>query len=491
MCFCYAAKVPHPFNRYSAYTDLQVLNAFSAKPLRKSVRVNTLKTDVETFKKRAGERGWMLESVPWCPEGFYIDRVDREEALGKDLLHLTGHMYMQEAASMLPAALLDPQPGEDIFDMSAAPGSKTTQIAAGMRGRGVIIANDVQEKRLWTLKTSIHRSGVMNAIVTKKVGQWFSKHLAERFDRVLCDAPCTAQGTIRKDSDALEYCSLDNIGKMARLQVSLLASAVNTAKVGGRVVYSTCTLTPEENEGVVMEILKMFEGKVEVVDPRELRATSKESRDFFDKAVDDSHIVQQNAFTRSSALKAQNFPSLRLWPQTHDTEGFFSVVLLKTARTCDVLPMKWVPFQERAAGRRQTEEISGQIKARYGDSFLEEGDRLFLRGETLLIATKEVEAFGLPMQNYALGMPFGKLLKDGRALIDHEIVTLRGGKASKNTYELTHEQIEAVMDARDIECPESLNGHIILTFQGIPVGMGLAKDGRLKNNLPRRMVRFG
>src|SRR5204863_1262676 len=101
--------------------------------------VNTLKTSVESFKQWAAEKKWQLTPVPWCPEGFFVDRDDRREALGKDLLHLLGHAYMQEAASMLPVALLDPQPGEAVLDMSAAPGSKTTQIAARMQGRGVIV----------------------------------------------------------------------------------------------------------------------------------------------------------------------------------------------------------------------------------------------------------------------------------------------------------------------------------------------------------------
>ena len=271
------------FDRYAPFTDLAALNASSAKPLRKSIRVNTLKCTVEEVKAWAKGKNWTLEPVPWCSEGFYIDRVDREEALGKDLLHLFGCFYMQEAASMLPVALLDPKPGEVILDMSAAPGSKTTQIAAKMGspspfgggdrgggGKGVLIANDVQEKRIWSLITNLQRSGVMNEVVTRKVGQWFAGNMTERFDRVLCDAPCTAQGTVRKDTDSLDYCSMDNIGKMAKLQRELLESAVHACKVGGRIVYSTCTLTPEENEEVVLSILNKFSTQLVLVDPRQI-----------------------------------------------------------------------------------------------------------------------------------------------------------------------------------------------------------------------------
>src|SRR3989338_3387935 len=106
--------------------------------------------------------------------------------------------------------------------MSAAPGSKTTQFASLVSERDVIIANDVQEKRIWTLKTALHRLGVINCIITKKSGQWFAKHMTERFDRVLIDAPCTDQGISRKDVTALQYSSSQGIEKAANLQYQLL-----------------------------------------------------------------------------------------------------------------------------------------------------------------------------------------------------------------------------------------------------------------------------
>ncbi len=310
-------QMEHPFDRYADFTDLAVLKEASGRPLRKCLRVNTLKTSIEKVKQWGDRKGWKLESVPWCPEGFFIDREDRSEALGRDLLHLVGHFYMQEASSMLPVSLLAPKPEESVLDMSAAPGSKTSQSAALMNNTGVIIGNDVQENRLWTLKTALHRLGVLNVIVTKKVGQWFAKHMTDRFDAVLCDAPCTAQGTARKDSDALKYCSLENIKKMSRLQFQLLSAAIHTAKVGGRIVYSTCTLTPEENEGVIWLILNTFGDQVEVLDPG--------LADNFDYkiAINDSHIVQKAIGVPDDRL----FPALRLWPQTYDTEGFFSVLL--------------------------------------------------------------------------------------------------------------------------------------------------------------------
>jgi 16S rRNA (cytosine1407-C5)-methyltransferase len=394
------------FDRYEPFTDLAALNNISATPLRKSIRVNTLKISVEDFLAYGKEKGWVLTPVPWCLEAFFIDRENREEALGRDILHLLGGFYMQESASMLPAELLQAEPGDTVLDMSAAPGSKTTEIGAKMQGRGVILANDIQEKRLWTLKSAIHRSGVTNVIVTKKVGQWFAKHMTERFDRVLCDAPCTAQGTVRKDSDALRYCSIESVEKMSRLQYQLLESAIHSTKVGGRIIYSTCTLTPEENEGVIFGMLERFPDQLEVVDPRTLHIAPD---GYWDKAIEDSIMIQKTLNPESPPQ-----PLLRLWPQTYDTEGFFSAVLRKTAPTKNVEPMDRMKFQELELPRSRKNEINNILKEQYGADFLSEEDRIFERGEMLLLSNQDVAHFNMPLENYALGIPFGKRLKDGR-----------------------------------------------------------------------------
>ncbi|MDB4979230.1 MAG: rRNA ((5)-)-methyltransferase RsmF [Candidatus Peribacteria bacterium] len=436
------------------------------------MRVNTLKSSVEDFVRIAKEKNWQLEPVPWTPEAFFVDRVDRETALGKDLLHLMGHVYMQEASSMLPVALLDPQPGEKILDMSAAPGSKTTQMAARMNNTGLIIANDVQEKRLWTLKSALHRLGVTNMIVTKKVGQWFGKNMTGRFDRVLCDAPCTAQGTSRKDSDALDYCSLDNIGKMAKLQRELLEAAIHACKTGGRIVYSTCTLTPEENEDVVRSMLDKFEGQLEVINPLGTLLM---------QAVEDSLIVQKE-------LGMKPFPAYRVWPQTYDTEGFFCAVFHKLAQTKDRLPFEPVRFQEEEVPQARQKIFGKQLEEKYGTSFLQDGDVIFQRGDQLLLANHPVSKFHMPVQDYSLGMPFAKRLKSEELRLDHEVATLRGHMATKSVWELTDEHLNKLLDGKDTECPRDLRGDVVLIYKGMCVGLGLAIDGVLKNRLPRWVV---
>src|SRR3989338_8469602 len=284
----------HLFDQYGTFTSVDALKAASSRPLRKSIRVNTLKSSAEEVQKWGAELGWTLSPVPWCAEGLFVDRTD-ESALGKDLLHQIGHIYLQEAASMLPVALLDPKPNETILDLCAAPGSKTTQIAAKMQNTGVIVANDVQEKRLWTLHAALQRSGALNTILTSKNGEWFGGNMTERFDRVLCDAPCSAQGIARKDPGALKLCTDKNITKLKSMQLKLLESAIHAAKVGGRIVYSTCTLTPEENEEVVMETVMKFGGTIEVVDIGQLGHLGQLGLEKWDatRAIEDSQTVQK------------------------------------------------------------------------------------------------------------------------------------------------------------------------------------------------------
>ncbi len=473
--------MPHPFDRYESFADVAALKEASERPLRKCLRVNTLKMSVEDFEKYAADHKWKLKPVPWCSDGFFIDREDRSIPLGKDLLHLIGHTYMQEASSMLPVAMLDPKPGENILDMAAAPGSKSTQIAALMNNRGVLVSNDMKESRLQTLKSALNRLGVMNVLVTKKMGQWFGPHMTGRFDRVLLDAPCTGQGTARKDSSALKYCSIDSIGKNAKLQRELLEAAVHATKIGGRIVYSTCTLTPEENEDVVMSILKKFPGQLEVVDPRDL---GYETWDM-SQAIKDSEIVQQYL----SSLETQvSYPFLRLWPQTYDSEGFFCAILQKTEPTKEAEKYDLVKIDKDLLPKGRVKEICEFLESRFGKSFKNKSEIILQSKERLWITTEDVYKFKLPCSNAGIGLPFGKTLTKSPVMIDHDIATLRGSDVTMGIIDLTDEQWKLLARGQDIDCDPELFGKVLFQYNDRCIGRGNAKNGRCKNQLPRWIV---
>ncbi|OGJ55951.1 hypothetical protein A3D88_00960 [Candidatus Peribacteria bacterium RIFCSPHIGHO2_02_FULL_52_16] len=466
-------RFPKTFDRYKDFVDLKALHTFSNKALRKSLRVNVLKSSVLEVLEMAKKRGWKLSPVPWCSEGFFVDGVEESE-LGRDLLHRTGAYYLQEAASMLPVTLMDPKPGEAVLDMCAAPGSKTTQIASALQGKGVIIANDPQERRLWVLKGALHRMGVTNVIVTKRSGTAFGK-MIEQFDRVLCDAPCTAQGTSRKDSDALLRSHEDGTQKMAGIQAQLLESAVHAAKIGGRIVYSTCTLTPEENELQMLKILNTFSDQLEVVDPRTLVPG------VLNTAVEDSLLVQKHLGIKDPK------PFARLWPHRYDTEGFFAAVLQKKSSMRTPTEIEKIPFEEMPLSASKRKMIAEEIEEDFGTSFLDEDDLLFQKKELLFLLPKNAANLLLPFPNYALGLPYGKE-KENRTRLSHEIISLRGLRAKKKIVHVKQADIETFKRGQTIDCSMELAGDAILLFDGYPLGMGMAKEGKIRHRFPANFL---
>ena len=198
--------------------------AYCAKPLRRSLRVNTLKITVPDFLKLTAEYGLQLTPIPWCAEGFWLDLPANSIPLGSYAEHLSGLFYLQEASSMLPVqALLEniPLPAT-VLDMAAAPGSKTTQLAARMQNRGLILANELSSSRLKVLHANLSRSGVYNTVLTHLDGSVLGSALTEQFDAILLDAPCSGEGVIRKDPQALSNWSLASCQAIAATQFKLI-----------------------------------------------------------------------------------------------------------------------------------------------------------------------------------------------------------------------------------------------------------------------------
>lgn len=283
--------------RYKPLTDIDAFLDISVKPLRKSLRVNTLKCSVEDFKKRMEGR-LKLHPVPWCREGFWADGY----GIGNLPEHFLGYFYVQGVASMIPPVVLEPKEDEMALDMCASPGSKTSQMAAMMKNTGLIIANDNAMMRLKPLGFNLQRCGVSNTVFTLMEGRWFKDLL---FDKILVDAPCSGIGTIRKSFRTIEIWNPGFSRKMAGIQRQLLETAFNCLKEDGTMVYSTCTLEPEEDEGVVSWLLENHpDAKLEKIN------------------IDIKHGKCIEEF-EGKQYSPEVQKCLRLWPQDNDTEGFF------------------------------------------------------------------------------------------------------------------------------------------------------------------------
>ena len=234
--------------------------------------------------------------VPWEPEGFYYDPETRP---GLHVYHEAGVYYLQEASAMAPVALLDPKPGERVCDLCAAPGGKTTQIAGRMLGQGFLVCNEINPKRAKILSRNIERMGVANALVTNEHPETLASRFPGFFDRVLVDAPCSGEGMFRKEEAAVTDWSQETVQMCARRQREILDSAARLVRPGGRLVYSTCTFAPEEDEETVAAFLKAHP-------------------EFTPEPVEAPWFVPgENA-------------SYRMWPHKLLGEGHFAAVLRKT-----------------------------------------------------------------------------------------------------------------------------------------------------------------
>lgn len=242
----------------------RIMQAFAvARPT--TFRVNHLKSDEVTVHASLTAQGFELESVPWYPGAYIL--VNRDlRALTETAEYANGHLYVQSLSSMLPPLVLDPKPGEKILDIASAPGSKTTEIADLMHNSGEIVANDSSPVRIYRLKANLHMQGVNIATVIRDDGRSVWKKYPEYFDKTLVDVPCSMEGRFQIGyPKTYEDWSVKKVQELSRLQRWILRSAISATKPGGTIVYSTCTLSPEENEEVVNWILEKEQGNIIVV----------------------------------------------------------------------------------------------------------------------------------------------------------------------------------------------------------------------------------
>ena len=281
------------------------------RPRAVALRFNPLKGEIPYLS-------FVGQSVPWEPMGYYYDPESRP---GLHIFHEAGVYYLQEASAMAPVALLDPQPGEKICDLCAAPGGKTTQIAGKMGGEGFLLCNEINPKRSKILSRNIERMGVSNALVTNEHPANLAARFPGFFDRVLVDAPCSGEGMFRKEEAAVTDWSQETVEMCARRQAEILHSAAAMVRPGGRLVYSTCTFAPEEDEEAVAAFLDSHPDFA----PEEVEAP------WFVPTTNGGH---------------------RMWPHKLLGEGHFAAVLRKAGSEepeifpCpgEKLPREWTAF---------------------------------------------------------------------------------------------------------------------------------------------------
>jgi len=295
--------------------DYDEFYEISGKEIRRSIRCNTLKISPDELRKKLEARGWKIKQISdEFPEIMVVENKLLPGELGKAEEHVLGYYYVQELSSMMPIIALTPKAGELVLDLCAAPGSKTTQMAAMMENKGTIIANDNSLDRIRILTSNLEKNGVMNVIVTRNDAVQLCDRLAKtgiKFDKILLDVPCSGEGNIRSNPKTYLIWNIKQVRKLSRMQRKIVASAVKLLRDGGELLYSTCTHSPEENEENVNFLLENFPLEVEKISlPLKCRSGIKEWRgNKFDNQIENA---------------------CRIYPQDNDTEGFFLCKMKKT-----------------------------------------------------------------------------------------------------------------------------------------------------------------
>lgn len=441
------------------------------------LRRNPLKGSEEDFRRAIP---FPLENVPWVREGYYYDAASRP---GRHVLHEAGAYYIQEPSAMAVAEALAPKPGERVLDLCAAPGGKSTQIAGRMLGRGLLVSNEVIGERARTLSQNVERMGVPNCVVCSEKPERMAVRFPAFFDRVLVDAPCSGEGMFRKDQAAGEEWSPENVKMCAERQALILEEAAKMVRPGGVLVYSTCTFSPEENEGTVSAFLRAHEEY------------------YIEETVFDG-VFSPGRGDWISAPAAGIEHTLRLWPHLIRGEGHYLARLRRRGQEP----------QEAAAGnqRRREESQRGREEIAAGkeawkstgdkklcklvESFLR--DELGIDGAWMAGHPGEIVKFGDQIYLVPEGMisiDGMKVLRPGLHLFTekknrlepaHALAGTLSGRDTKKHRTLTEKEAAAYLRGESLICREE-RGWTLLSFAGYSLGFGKASGGQMKNHYPK------
>ena len=433
-----------------------------------TIRFNPLKGEVDILKGFLQEQGFQFEVFP----GFQnIYRLNYQPIpIGKSLSHFLGHFYVQDLASMLPPIVLDPQPGEIVLDMSAAPGSKTTQMAVMMKNKGMILANDVVQKRLRSLINNLQRMGILNTAVVKNYGESFGNNYFETFDKILLDPACSGLGTLHKSPEVLSWWTPNHCTRLAANQKQLISSAIKALKPGGTLVYSTCTLTPYENEEVIFHALSQF--PVEIIDIHLPPLKTRPGLTEFDGKKYSKHLERTK----------------RLYPFENQTEGFFIAKLQKLESMQRITSKK-----DRASVKTNFITDKTSPVKKYLDYFakhfgIERKKFSTLRyriDKTITVVTPELAEFEFKSMPLKTGLTIGRPMSHAGRLTT-EGTHFLGNNCTQNIIELPDLiSLEKFVNRQELDLPCEGQAQQIVRYQGITMGYGLSDKGKLKSQFPK------
>jgi 16S rRNA (cytosine1407-C5)-methyltransferase len=461
--------------------QLDQLRQACVRPLRDALRVNTLKIDLDSARATwPAEYGWRVQPIPFCEAGWQIS--GNAESLSRTVEHRTGFYYLQDAASMLPAEMFDYSTAFPlILDMAASPGGKTTHLAAKIDDRGVILANDSSSGRIAALRANLHTWGSFSTGLTSYPGERYGEWFTDTFDQVLLDAPCSGESLRTAERRKTRFVSQTERLQLQRRQIKLLDSALRAVKPGGQVVYSTCTLAPEEDEAVLDALLNRYSQQITI-----LRA---------DRILP----IPAPGITRDGeqSFHPSVSKAVRLWPQLYDTSGFFAALIYKR----DAIASEPVSPPERSLSRagfavlkeNQQRALVAALADTYGFdlSVVRERQHLELlqRGEAIYAMPDQLLTHFADFPCIAIGMLVGEWVED-RFVPSHELVARFSTQFMQQRFTLSPEHVKVWWnsgDLRGIDVPYPTGSIVLMEDEKLRyLGRGKVLRDRVRNLLPKR-----
>lgn len=412
----------------------------------RGLRVNTLKCTVD---KLQGLLDFEFKNTPFCKEGFYIP--DKISSLGNNPLHHAGAFYIQEPSATSAVTMLDVNEGDFVLDLCAAPGGKSTQIGARLNGTGLLWSNEIVKNRANILLSNIERMGIKNAVVSNCRPDVLCQNLANCFDKVLVDAPCSGEGMFRKNSDAQVQWSEEHVKSCAQRQLLILNSAKNALKTGGILLYSTCTFSYEENEGVITEFLA-------------------ENPDF--------ELIDANVGFGRPALKCAR----RIFPMDGG-EGHFAAKLRKKGTLVPNYPFGTKPVK-----------IDKDILDFYDSLFIDRpfGENISVVGDKIIILPEKYNFNTRGLQVLRAGVVLGEIVK--KRIEPHHSAFMAASvpqcRMSVN-FDVNSTEIANYLHGQEIAVTDDVKGYTAVCVNGITTGFGKASGSRLKNKYPKGLRILG
>ncbi len=410
-----------------------------------------------------------LEKIEKVPNAYKV--LNGKNKIGKTVEFALGKYYIQSLSSMIPPLVLNPNENDKVLDLCAAPGSKTTQFAELMNQKGMIISNEPNPKRLRTLAFNIEKMNLPNVGIMKSKGELLSKIFENYFDKILVDAPCSALGIIQKKDEVGNWWNLNQAEKIASTQFRLLLSALKMVKVGGEIVYSTCTLTIEENELILEKLLKKYPAEILEI---ELPVKSIDAFTRF-----------ENAELNSDIKKAK-----RIIPWEINSEGFFVCKLRKTGNTERMnkssLKPKDRPLSLVNSTSKKVTEYLNQISNKFGiDKSLFDSFKYIIKKNEVYFVSSDWDLEDLS-QFERIGIKFAKLDNRGNVHLSTPAARLFGRFASENVIELENiDELKVYMSGGIIKNKFTSFGQKVIKYKNDYLGSAIMTGEGLKSQFPR------